>query len=107
MTESRQTADEVRSLTRLAFDELGDAAVGLYGFHRAVATRAFKASGPGAIPARVIHDAISRRVYNGLGGAVALSVRPPTRDSGAATWRTAARCRALRGAPWSSARSRA
>jgi pimeloyl-ACP methyl ester carboxylesterase len=74
MTESvqQQTADEVRSLARLAFNELGDAAVGLYGFHRAVATRAFRASGPGAIPARVIHDAISTRVYNGLGGAVRL-----------------------------------
>ena len=74
MTQSAppQTTDEVRSLARLAFSELGDAAVGLYGFHRAVATRAFKASGPGAIPARVVHDAISTRVYDGLGGAVRL-----------------------------------
>ena len=64
-----EAVDEVRSLARLAFDELSDAAVGLYGFHRAIATRAFKASGPGAIPARVAHDAISSRAYRAVGGA--------------------------------------
>jgi pimeloyl-ACP methyl ester carboxylesterase len=63
------TADEVRSLARLAFRELGDAAGGLYGFHRAIATRAFRASGPGALPARVVHDAIAARAYAGVGGA--------------------------------------
>jgi pimeloyl-ACP methyl ester carboxylesterase len=64
-----ETADEVRSLAQLAFDELGDAAVGLYGFHRAIAARAFTASGPGAIPARMAHDAISSRTYRAVGGA--------------------------------------
>ena len=73
MTElARQPADEVRSLARLAFSELGDAATGLYGFHRAFAARAFRASGPGAMPARVIHDAISERAYAGVGGAFRL-----------------------------------
>jgi pimeloyl-ACP methyl ester carboxylesterase len=62
-------ADELRSLARLAFRELGDAAAGLYGFHRAIAARAFAASGPGALPARVVHDAIASRAYAGVGGA--------------------------------------
>src|SRR4051812_41771494 len=64
--------DEVRSLARLGFQELSGAAGGLWGFHRAIATRAFRASGPGAIPARAMHDAISSRVYAGLGGATRL-----------------------------------
>jgi pimeloyl-ACP methyl ester carboxylesterase len=73
MTElARDAADEVRSLARLAFGELGDAAAGLYGFHRAVAGRAFAATGPAAIPVRVIHDAISERMYGGVGGAFRL-----------------------------------
>jgi pimeloyl-ACP methyl ester carboxylesterase len=63
------TADEVRSLARLAFRELGAGAGGLYGFHRAIAARAFAASGPGALPARVVHDGIASRVYSGVGGA--------------------------------------
>ena len=73
MTELAQgAADEVRSLAKLAFRELGDAAGGLYGFHRAIAARAFAATGPGAIPVRVVHDAISTRVYGGVGGAFRL-----------------------------------
>jgi pimeloyl-ACP methyl ester carboxylesterase len=62
-------ADEMRSLARLAFRELGDAAAGLYGFHRAIAARAFAASGPGAQPARLVHDAIAARAYAGVGAA--------------------------------------
>jgi pimeloyl-ACP methyl ester carboxylesterase len=65
-------ADEVRSLARLGFQELGDAAGGLWGFHRAIATRAFRASGPGAIPARAMHDTIAAGVYGGLAGATRL-----------------------------------
>ena len=73
MTEAtKEPADEVRSLARLAFQELSGAAGGIWGFHRAIATRAFRASGPGAIPARTMHDAIASRVYNGLAGATRL-----------------------------------
>ena len=64
-----QPADEVRSLARLAFHELSGAAGGLWGFHRAIATRAFRASGPGALPARFAHDRIASGVYSGLAGA--------------------------------------
>jgi pimeloyl-ACP methyl ester carboxylesterase len=63
---------EVRSLARLGFDELRRATGGIAGVHRAVATRAFRASGPGAIPARALHDLISGGVYAGLGGATGL-----------------------------------
>ncbi len=73
MTELAQgAADEVRSLARLAFQELSGAAGGLWSFHRAIADRAFGATGPGGAPARAIHDAISARVYAGLGGAARL-----------------------------------
>jgi pimeloyl-ACP methyl ester carboxylesterase len=65
-------ADEVRSLTRLGFQELSRASGGLWGFHRAIATRAFRACGPGALPARALHDAIASGIYGGLGGATRL-----------------------------------
>jgi pimeloyl-ACP methyl ester carboxylesterase len=69
---TKEPADEVRSLARLGFEELSAAAGGIWGFHRAVATRAFRASGPGAIPARAMHDAIASGVYSGLAGATRL-----------------------------------
>src|SRR3954467_13333643 len=68
----RPMADEGRSLTRLGFQELSKASSGLWGFQRAIATRAFRASGPGALPARVLHDKIASGVYAGLGGATGL-----------------------------------
>ena len=34
---AQETADEVRSLARLAFGELSDGAAGLYGFHPRIA----------------------------------------------------------------------
>jgi pimeloyl-ACP methyl ester carboxylesterase len=64
--------DELRSLARLGFRELSDGAAGLYGFHRAFAARAFDATGPGGAPARVLHDAISSRAYEGVAGAFRL-----------------------------------
>jgi pimeloyl-ACP methyl ester carboxylesterase len=73
MTELAQdTVDEVRSLARLAFQEVSGTATGLVGFHRAIAARAFAATGPGGVPARVLHDAISTRAYAGIGGAFRL-----------------------------------
>jgi pimeloyl-ACP methyl ester carboxylesterase len=69
---AQETADEVRSLARLAFGELSDGTAGLYGFHRAIAGRAFRAAGPGGVPARVIHDAIAERMYHGVAGAFRL-----------------------------------
>jgi pimeloyl-ACP methyl ester carboxylesterase len=58
---------ELRALTRLGFDELARASGGIGQFQRAIATRAFGASGPAAAPARAIYDGITRGVYAGLG----------------------------------------
>jgi pimeloyl-ACP methyl ester carboxylesterase len=67
-----ETVDELRSLARVGFRELSDGAAGLYGFHRAIAGRAFAATGPGGAPARAVHDAISPRAYAGVAGAFRL-----------------------------------
>ena len=72
MRENRQV-DELRSLARLGFDELRRATGGIGDVHRAVAERAFGASGRGGLPARTLHDAISNGVYAGLGGAARLA----------------------------------
>jgi pimeloyl-ACP methyl ester carboxylesterase len=88
MTEPAREPDELRDLTRLAFEELRGATGGIHGLHRAIASRAFGASGPGALPARALHDAISSGVYAGLGGAAraagkaaaAVVERRPDRD---------------------------
>ena len=71
MSENRQV-DELRSLARLGFDELRRATGGIGDVHRAVADRAFGATGRGALAARTLHDAISNGVYAGLGGATRL-----------------------------------
>jgi pimeloyl-ACP methyl ester carboxylesterase len=65
-TEPAPAATEAPALARLGFEELGRLATGIGGIHRAIADRAFGVSGPGATPARVIHDEVSRRVYGGL-----------------------------------------
>jgi pimeloyl-ACP methyl ester carboxylesterase len=72
MGEQRQV-DELRSLARLGFDELRRLTGGIGDVHRAVAGRAFGASGSGALPARTLHDAIANGVYAGVGGAARLA----------------------------------
>jgi len=64
-------ADELRALTRLAFDELGLGAGGIAQVHRAIADRAF--AGPG--PTKALHDGISGAVYAGVQGGAALAGR--------------------------------
>jgi pimeloyl-ACP methyl ester carboxylesterase len=65
--------DELSALTRLTLDELGGAVAGIGRIHKAIADRAFGATGAGATPARAIHDAIARNVYGGMrAGAAAL-----------------------------------
>lgn len=82
-TSAHSGRGELAALTRLTLDELGGAVAGIGQIHRAVADRAFGASGPGATPARVVHDAIARNVYGGLrvgarglGRAAAVAVGP-------------------------------
>jgi hypothetical protein len=70
--------DQLQALTRLTLEELGEAASGIGQIHRAIADRAFGATGSG--PPRAIHDAVATGVYAGLRGAAAL----PGRAAGAA-----------------------
>jgi pimeloyl-ACP methyl ester carboxylesterase len=74
MSETRQV-DELRSLVRLGFHELRRVTGGIGGVHLAIAARAFEASGPGALPARTLHDAISNGVYTAIAGAARLAGR--------------------------------
>ena len=55
--------DEARALTRHSYREVGAAVGGIGEIHRAIAQRAFGASGPGARPAQAIHDAVARTAY--------------------------------------------
>jgi triacylglycerol esterase/lipase EstA (alpha/beta hydrolase family) len=64
--------DETRALSRLAFDELRRAAGGVEELHLAIAGRAFGAAGPGAVPARAVHDAVATRVYGMVRGLTGL-----------------------------------
>ena len=95
----------MRALAGLAFDELRSAVGGLHGFHRAIADRAFRASGPAAAPAQALHDAISKEVYGGLAGAARLIGAAADASSAAAAWPTGGRCPPPRAAPWWSAPS--
>jgi pimeloyl-ACP methyl ester carboxylesterase len=63
--------DELRALARLTFDELGVATSGIGQIHRAIADRAFGATGSGA--PRAIHDAVAGGVYAGLRGSARLA----------------------------------
>ena len=58
---------ELRALAALGFDELRLASGGLGHFHKAIASRAFRATGPGGVLPRVMHDGITSAVYAGLG----------------------------------------
>jgi pimeloyl-ACP methyl ester carboxylesterase len=64
-------ADELRALTRLAFDELGLGAGGIGQVHRAIADRAFRRP----TPAKALHDGISGAVYASVAGAASLAGR--------------------------------
>jgi pimeloyl-ACP methyl ester carboxylesterase len=63
--------DETRALSRLAFRELRGAGSGVRDVHRAIASRAFRAAGPGALPARRLHDAVADGVYATVRGVTA------------------------------------
>jgi pimeloyl-ACP methyl ester carboxylesterase len=64
-------ADELRALTRLAFDELALGAGGIEQVHRAIADRAFTGRGT----SKMLHDGISVAVYAGVRGGAALAAR--------------------------------
>lgn len=64
-------ANELRALSALAFDELRRFPGAIRDMHLGIAARAFGAVGPAAIPVRVVHDGVSRRVYDALGAGTA------------------------------------
>ena len=66
--------DGLRALSRLGFEELGAAAGGIGHAHRAIADRAFRATGPAGRVPHATHNAIARGVYaavRGTSGALA------------------------------------
>lgn len=73
MANARARPDETRALRRLGFEELGRAIGGIRDTHRAIADRAFRASGPAARPAQLVHDAIADAVYGSVRGASSLA----------------------------------
>lgn len=64
---------EANALARLAFEELGMAAGGIAGMQKSIAERAFAASGPGAIPVRLVHDMVLHGVQAALAGGARLA----------------------------------
>src|ERR1019366_7849179 len=59
--------NEVRALSALAFDELGSFPGAIRDMHLGIAERAFRGVGPAALPAKLIHDALSSRAYGAIG----------------------------------------
>lgn len=101
-------SDEVRALGALAGEIAGGGVARVEELHRAIARRAFGASGPGATPARLAHDAVAGGVYatvrgvgsaaGRLGGAAVAATRPPHAPSLAASPRGNALLGAFSGA---------
>ena len=65
------SANELRALSALAFEELSGFPRALRDMHVGIAERAFRAVGPSARPVQVIHDAISRRAYAAISSGAA------------------------------------
>ena len=77
---------EARSLGALAGRLAGDMTSRVEEFHLAIADRSFGNAGPGARPARVIHDSIASAIYGGAARAPAAP--PPARQGAAAAVRS-------------------
>ncbi len=67
--------DEAAAIGELGGEGLGQFMARIEELHRAIADRAFGASGPGATPARVAHDGIASGVYAAARGLGSLTVR--------------------------------
>jgi pimeloyl-ACP methyl ester carboxylesterase len=67
--------DELRALTRLAFDELAGAVGGIGSIHLGIAGRVFSAVGPTGRAVERTHDAISAAAYGAVRGAFAAGGR--------------------------------
>jgi pimeloyl-ACP methyl ester carboxylesterase len=67
-SEATLPGDELRALTRLAFDGLAGAAGGIGSIHRGIAGRVFDAVGPSGRAVERMHDAISAVAYGAVRG---------------------------------------
>ena len=68
-------ADERRALASLLVREAKGVPGGIHGVHSAISRRVFRALGPRAAPARVMHDTIARGSYFGVRAGIALAGR--------------------------------
>ena len=68
-----QAEAEARALSRMAAEEFSALPRGIGDIHGAVAGRVFGALGPSAAPVRLLHDAVSRGVYEGVRGGLWLT----------------------------------
>jgi pimeloyl-ACP methyl ester carboxylesterase len=57
---------DIEALGALAGDALAGGGTLIRGMHEGIASRPFEILGPAAAPVRVIHDGVSRAVYNGM-----------------------------------------
>ncbi len=61
------SANEVRALSALAFDDLRRFPGAIRDMHLGIADRAFRGVGPAALPVKLIHDALSSSAYSAIG----------------------------------------
>ena len=71
--------NEVRALSKLAFDELGGFPGGIRQIHEGIAQRAFAGVGPAAQPVKAVHDTVARHAYGAIGGGATLLGRAADR----------------------------
>jgi pimeloyl-ACP methyl ester carboxylesterase len=64
--------NELRALSALVFEDLSAFPGGIRDMHLGIAERAFRGVGPASRPAKVIHDALSRRAYDAVSSGAAL-----------------------------------
>ena len=70
--EPEHRPNEVRALSALAFEELRGFPGAIRDTHLGIAARAFRGAGAASRPAQLIHDAVSRGVYDALGAGAGL-----------------------------------
>src|SRR5437764_6352407 len=58
--------NELRALSALAFEDLAHFPGGIRDMHLGIAERAFRNVGVASRPVQIIHDALSRRAYDGI-----------------------------------------
>ncbi len=76
--------EEISAFGELAGDAAGGLASQIQQMHSAVAKRVWRAVGPGAAPARVVHDEVATRAYAAARGLSSAVVRAGARALGAA-----------------------